>query len=152
MKILAIDPATSCGWALSESMSGVWDLRVRPDESTGMRLIRFRGKLEEVFRLWRPELVAYEASRNLKFGKAIAVAGELAGVLKVCCTDAGLEFIGFSATEIKKHATGKGNAGKDQMVEAARRRFPTVNIVDDNHADALWILSLAKERYGMLAK
>ena len=45
MNILAIDPATVCGWAHSGAGSGVWDLSVRADESNGMRLLRLRAKL-----------------------------------------------------------------------------------------------------------
>ena len=42
---------------------------------------------------------------------------------------------------IKKHATGKGNASKDEMVASARARGHTP--VDDNEADALALLSWA---------
>ena len=47
----------------------------------------------------------------------------------------------FSATEIKKHATGKGNASKPMMIEAARNKLGYTG-ADDNEADALWILDL----------
>ena len=30
------------------------------------------------------------------------------------------------------------------MIEEAKRRFPEINIIDDNHADALALLELAK--------
>ena len=41
---------------------------------------------------------------------------------------------------IKKYATGKGNAKKPHMLDAAKARW--TGIVDDNHADALWLLAL----------
>jgi Holliday junction resolvasome RuvABC endonuclease subunit len=44
---------------------------------------------------------------------------------------------------IKKHATGKGNAGKDQMIEAMQLRGHPVT--DDNEADALALLHCALE-------
>ena len=34
------------------------------------------------------------------------------------------------------------------MVEAARVKWPDVEIVDDNMADALWLLDLAKSELG----
>ena len=39
---------------------------------------------------------------------------------------------------MKRHATGKGNAGKPAMIGAALRRWGHV-VKDDNEADALWI-------------
>ena len=49
MNILALDPATKCGWAISPTIGGTWDLSTRRDESKGMKLIRFRNKLTERF-------------------------------------------------------------------------------------------------------
>ena len=66
-----------------------------------------------------------------------------------------IEYIGVPVGKIKKHATGKGNAGKPAMVEAARRLYPDANIKvnskgegDDDHADALCLLHFAQETYG----
>ena len=42
---------------------------------------------------------------------------------------------------IKKHATGKGNAGKDEMIAAMRALDH--GVTDDNEADALAILHWA---------
>ena len=36
LKILAIDPATNCGWALNRDLYGVWKLQTKRDESVGM--------------------------------------------------------------------------------------------------------------------
>lgn len=37
---------------------------------------------------------------------------------------------------LKKYATGKGNAPKDQVMLAASKRYPNLGIVDNNTADA----------------
>jgi Holliday junction resolvasome RuvABC endonuclease subunit len=63
----------------------------------------------------------------------------------VWCYDNSIEYRGYSPSEIKKHATGKGNANKDAILKAARQRWPDVEIVDDNEADALWLLDLAQK-------
>ena len=39
-------------------------------------------------------------------------------------------------TVLKKYATGKGNAGKQEVMLAASRRYSWADIVDDNTADA----------------
>jgi Holliday junction resolvasome RuvABC endonuclease subunit len=147
MKILAIDPATKCGWAHSVGASGVWDLSIRRDESGGMRLLRLRAKLNAVFDDVGVDVLVFEAARNAapKMQGALSVQSELQGVIKLWCHDNGVEYRGYSPSEIKKHATGKGNANKDAILKAARQRWPDVEIVDDNQADALWLLDLAQK-------
>lgn len=149
MRILAIDPATKCGWAHSCEISGTWDLSVRRDESAGMRLIRFRGKLNEIARDVGVDLVVYEAARHAapKMQGALVIQAMIQGVLVSWCEDNSIEYRGVSPSEVKKHATGRGNAGKDLMVQAAKERWPERPIKDDNEADALWILDLAEQTY-----
>lgn len=36
------------------------------------------------------------------------------------------------------------------MVKAAKETFKKIKIVDDNHADALWLLAMAVEEYGCI--
>ncbi len=148
MKILAIDPATKCGWAHSDGASGVWNCAPLRDESAGMRLIRFRSKLREILEGAGIDLVVFEAARNVFHQGALVVQSELQGVLKLFCEENKINYRGFSPSEIKKHATGKGNAGKEQMLSAARLKFSKIKILDDNHADALWLLDLASKLYG----
>ena len=149
MGILAIDPATACGWAHSAGPSGVWDLRILRDESDGMRLIRMRSKLREIFLAHPFNLLVFEAARNAmpKMQGALVVQAQIQSVVKVWCIDHEVQFRGYSPTEIKRHATGRGNANKAEMIAAAKLRWPSVPIIDDNHADALWILSLAVATY-----
>lgn len=42
---------------------------------------------------------------------------------------------------LKAYATGRGNSGKDAMILAAARRFPTF-AGDNNQADALWLAAI----------
>lgn len=147
MNILALDPATKCGWAHSAGPSGTFDLSIRRDESAGMRLIRLEGKLNDVKSGSGIDLVVYEAARNCapKMQGALVVQAMLQGVLVAWCEKNGIQYRGYSPSEIKKHATGKGNAGKDQMIAAAKQKFNLTG--DDNEADALWLLDLAKREY-----
>lgn len=148
--ILALDPATKCGWALSPEISGVWDLSIRADESKGMRLLRFKAKLIEIYESHPFKVVAYEAARAAAPGRqgALVVQASIQAVLILFCEEKGIEYIGYSPKEIKKHATGTGNANKDAMIKAAEKQWPRVVIIDDNHADALHVLSLAQSLIG----
>lgn len=148
LTILALDPAVHCGFAHQCGISGTWDLTVRRDESAGMRLIRLRGKLNEVLKNAPFNLLVFEAARHAAPGQqgALVVQAELQGVVKAWCHDNHIEYRGYSPSEVKKHATGKGNASKEAMIDFAKVKWGrTVKIVDDNHADALWILDLAKK-------
>ena len=71
-------------------------------------------------------------------------AAKLIGVLEVVAHKRGINLSPYSASQIKKHATGKGNSGKPAMIAAAKAKWPEVKIIDDNHADALWLLDLSK--------
>lgn len=44
--------------------------------------------------------------------------------------------VSVAPSVLKKYATGKGNAGKDEVLAAAIRRYPTINITGNDAADA----------------
>lgn len=145
LKILALDVATHCGWAVSKEIYGVWDLSPKRDESAGMRLIRFRSKLYEVIKSEKINLIVFERPGGMHVG-AVIVQSELQGQVKVVCEDLHIQYRGYSSHEIKKFATGKGNSGKPAMIQAAKDKlnYPGSN---DNEADALWLLMLAENDY-----
>ena len=152
MRILALDPATKCGWAYMNGgnrISGTWDLSIRRDESAGMRLIRMRSKLNEIFEQG-VDLVVYEAARASAPGRqgALVVQASIQSVLQVWSEDHSLPYRGFSPSEIKKFATGKGNANKDAMMAAVRAKFGVDATADDNECDAVALLYLALREYG----
>ena len=139
--ILALDVATHCGWATATA-SGVWDLSIKRDESSGMRLIRFKAKLLEILTLENIGLVAFERTSGMH-KHAIITQSELHGALKSTLEERNIPYVAYSATEIKKFATGKGNAGKPVMIQAAKDKLGYSG-ADDNEADALWIYQLCK--------
>jgi len=147
LRILALDPATHCGYAISHTLYGVWNLTAKRDESVGMRLIRLRSKLHEVIECERINLVVFERPGGA-FKGAIIVQSELQGQIKVVCEDKSIPYRAYSSQEIKKFATGKGNAGKPAMIAAAKLKlgYPEERNNDDE-CDALWMLELAKSEY-----
>ena len=80
LNILAIDPATRCGWASSVDVYGTWDLKTRADESWGMKLLRFEAKLREVISIQHKSVIVYErpGGRNTR---AIITQSKIIGVL-----------------------------------------------------------------------
>lgn len=141
MKILALDIATNTGWKTGTT-SGVWNLKPNRGESEGMRVVRFKSKVKELIALEGITVVAYERPAGLH-KSSIMVASEMVGVLKDLCIEKGIQLACYSAAEIKKHATGKGNANKEEMIRSAIKLGFSPS--DDNEADAIHLYNLASK-------
>ncbi len=146
IRLLALDVATHCGWC-TRTASGVWDLSIRRDESSGIRLIRFKAKLKELIELEEIDIIAFERTAG-KYKSSIIVQSELHGALKLFLEENMIHYVSYSASEIKKFATGKGNANKEAMIKAAQTNFAMVGD-DDNEADAIHIYHFAKKILGI---
>jgi hypothetical protein len=73
--------------------------------------------------------------------------GELGGVVRLALHDAGIPFVAVVPSALKRYATGRGNASKDEMKAAARARLGFVG-EDDNEADALWLRAMGCDGLG----
>jgi len=139
MNILSLDIATKTGWK-TRTASGVWDFTLKKSDSYGMRIVRFKAKVREMIDLENIDIISYERVAGLHKG-AIIVASEMVGVLHDLCIEKGIEITAYSAPEIKKFATGKGNANKAAMVQAAKEKYGYIGDSDDE-ADAIHLYYL----------
>lgn len=145
MNILALDLGTKTGWAVSLNgavASGVQDLTPRRFDGGGMRFLRFREWLQKMFADNKYDAVFFEEVRRHMGTDAAHIYGGLMGQLTEICERLSIPYEGVPVGTIKKHATGKGNADKPKMIEAAQRLYPGLAIEDDNHADALCLLDM----------
>lgn len=53
-----------------------------------------------------------------------------------------------STTQVKKYATGKGNASKMEVMAAAIKRYPDADIANDNEADAVILAAYLRRALG----
>jgi crossover junction endodeoxyribonuclease RuvC len=147
VRILAIDPGTSCGWAVRHSAdtwdSGVWDLAPRRHEGGGMRFLRLRAYLREVLDRFPPDVVAYEEVRMHRGVDAAHIYGGVVAVVVEECEARKIPYSTVHYATAKKTATGKGNADKAAMVAAANARWPRAEPFHDDEADARWIAEAA---------
>jgi crossover junction endodeoxyribonuclease RuvC len=61
----------------------------------------------------------------------------------------GVPVVEVVTSQLKLYATGKGNAGKGLMIDAAARRLPdVVTGADDNRVDALWLAAMGYDHAG----
>jgi len=151
--VLALDLGTTTGWALrgydSLITSGTVSFKPSRFDGGGMRYLRFQNWLSEMDRLAGPiATIFFEEVRRHAGTDAAHVFGGLMAVLTAWAELRGVPYQGVPVGTIKKSATGKGNASKSMMIEAARARgfLPK----DDNEADAIAILLWALETKGGL--
>lgn len=152
--LLALDLGTTTGWALRGHdgliTSGTVSFKPGRYDGGGMRYLRFTNWLSEIDRLSGPiEAIYFEEVRRHVGTDAAHAFGGLLAVLTSWAELRGVPYQGVPVGTIKKHATGKGNANKQAMIDAARERG--FSPADDNEADAIAILLWAIETQGGLA-
>ena len=142
--VLALDLGTTTGWAIGSSplsiISGVMKLQPGRFDSASMRFIRFVAHLNGFTVLHPIDFVVYEEVRSHKGTDAAHIYGGLMAHLQVWAEERGIPYEGVPVSTIKRWATGKGNAGKPEMIRAmqALGHKPA----DDNEADALALCRL----------
>ncbi len=146
--ILALDLGTHTGWALHHRdgsiTSGTGHFQPQRFEGGGMRYLRFRRWLNELLAAaGHINAVYFEEVRRHAGVDAAHAYGGFMGQLTAWCELNQIPYQGVPVGTIKKHATGKGNAGKDEMIAAAVTRGHAPE--DDNEADALALLHWAIE-------
>jgi len=150
--ILALDLGTTTGWALRGSdghiTSGSESFRPQRFEGGGMRFLRFKRWLTEIKQSCDEIdcLHFEEVRRHVSTDAAHAYGGFLA-TLTAWCEHHQIPYQGVPVGTIKKHATGKGNASKDERAATARARGHAP--ADDNEADAQALPHWAIEQHGL---
>ncbi len=164
--VLSLDLGTTTGYAIYApirgkiTQTGILNNEAKSTQSTGFKYIKFRGNLQELSDICAHsgepiEIVCFEDVARHTATKAAQMYGGFRAIMESFCIDNRIEYGGYGVSEIKKHATGKGNAGKPLMVEMARKKwhipakYPNLHSNQkgfDDVADALWILDLARTR------
>lgn len=141
--VLALDLATVTGFALrgrdGKTNSGRVRLPAYEEGREGVRMLKLfewldKKKAEATGRI---DHVSWENAFHQK-GSAGELFDNFVGVIRMWCEKNGASYSWVSVRTLKKHATGTGNADKDQMVGAARRLG--FKVIDHNEADAIHVL------------
>lgn len=145
MHVLALDLSlTALGWARNygEQRSGVWS----PPGKGVERLASVQNWLDGM--LLRADLVVIEGYSFASKGRAVVSLGELGGTVRLHLHQNGVPYAEIPPSCRAKLATGKGNAGKDEVLAAAIRRLGYAGH-DHNEADALWLMQAAQHGFGL---
>jgi len=140
------------GWAMwksGEVTSGSIDLtrrRGKRFDGPGMKFVRFDRWLRS---MPQPSLISFEEVRRHRgVDAAHAYGGYLSHLTAFCdVQDPQIPYEGVGVGAIKKRATGNGTASKEMMVDACCGKLGIIP-VDDNEADAAWLLVLMVEAEG----
>jgi Holliday junction resolvasome RuvABC endonuclease subunit len=149
--ILALDLGTQTGWALRQQdhsiTSGTEPFKPQRFEGGGMRYLRFKRWLAELQACETGlQAIFFEEVRRHASTDASHVYGGFLGLLTAFAEHHQIPYQGVPVGTIKKHATGKGNAGKSEVINAMRALGHQP--VDDNEADALALLHWAIAQEG----
>jgi len=154
--ILALDLGTTTGWALRSANGpvahGFVSFKSQRFEGGGMRYLRFGRWLADMLALSGSQTgsqanltgigaIYFEEVRRHLGVDAAHVYGGLLATLTAWCEHHQIPYQGVPVGTIKRHATGKGNAGKAEVIAAMKALGHPVT--DDNEADALALLHWA---------
>ncbi len=152
MKILGLDIATKTGWCLMEDMkileSGVEDFTIKRGESPGMKFLRFRHWLDQLFHITMPKVIFYEQA-HYRGGAATECCVGLITRVHEKAAEMGINYQGVHSSTLKKFIAGHGKADKKVIMGIIEQKF-SIKVIDDNHADAIAICLYAESEVGKL--
>lgn len=141
-KVIGIDPGMSTGWAYtSESgpvIAGTWNLKGSDDHEL---IVLFRNMCELIDKVV-PEIVCYE--EPVARGMAARSLNRQMGIIILACEVCAVPHYPVNPGTLKKHATGRGNATKEEMSEALWGKGG-YRADDHNAVDAHWLADYARK-------
>lgn len=114
---------------------GVYQLADKSGAAIDDRILTAHNILCDLLDEYMPDVVAIEAPFAVRSTSAIPLA-QVNGVLKLTAKLRGIQSVNVPPMSAKKRLTGKGNANKTEMIEAAK---PIIGDVSEHTADALAI-------------
>lgn len=149
MKVIGLDLSLS-STGVACSLGWTERIRIRPDGSS--RFTRMRWIKAAVMEHARgADLVVVEGPSFASPSTGQAGHHERAGLWWFVMDGidaAGLRWLEVPPTTLKKYATGRGNAGKDEVLAAAVRRFGHIEVRGNDEADALWLAAIGVDLLG----
>jgi len=141
--IMTLDLGTTTGFATCDLRgnitSGTVSFKTGRFEGGGMPFLRFKRWLTDLkATLGDINAIFFEEVRAHKGVDAAHKYGGFVAHLTAWCEHHRIPYSGIPVGTIKKHVTGKGNASKEEVVAAVKKKgFAPI---DDNEADSLALL------------
>jgi Holliday junction resolvasome RuvABC endonuclease subunit len=135
MKVLALDLATSTGWAVLDGEHvdvGTWTL----DGCRGEKGEHLESLLLDAIARHRPDLIAFEEPLFFRGGGALLLVG-LQFTVERICERTRTTYVSVPVSTLKLFATGSGRSKKPAMIAAARD--VTGRDMNEHEADAFHV-------------
>jgi len=156
-RVVGVDLSlTSTGVAVVERDGAVAVHRLQPKGMSGHE--RLRWIVEHVEALCSPLFAPRDEWADVVVVEALFVGGKTQGslgerfglfwLLRDRLYSLGIPATTMEPSQLKKYATGRGNAGKDEVLLGVARRYPDVEITGNDQADALALAAAARDHYG----
>ena len=143
--VIGIDPsltATGVAWP-----DGATDVIKWPGSDTS-RLVYAYGRMAEIADTSPGTLFVLEGLSYGSKGSAITGQAELGAVIRLAFAHYGADVLVVPPSTLKKYATGKGNANKDLVRDAARDRLGLPAGVTSDECDAAWLRQIGLRLVG----
>lgn len=157
MRVVGIDPSlTSTGIAKVDVLPNglvlpIWTGRIKSSGKRGDTLAQRMARLDSLVNgigdaFAAPDLVVIEGPAYAKSNPGMHDRSGLWWLVVRYMFEAKLPVAEVPPTIRAKYATGRGNAGKDEVLSAVVRRYPDADITGNDEADAL-VLAAMGARY-----
>lgn len=136
MRVLSFDLGTTFGWALQDDgLEEFGEVELVGDE--GERYLRFLQLATSMLHAKLDE-TGFVAFEDVRFSRGASYIPGQRAMLMALCVMLEIPYVGVGVSELKKYATGNGNANKDDMIAAAREIVDYPDLTD-NMADAILV-------------
>lgn len=143
MSIVTLDLSLTATGFCADRRSETWTTKLRGHE----RLQYIRDAVYASLVYEKPSCVFIEGFAFGAKGSSVYEIGGLGWMVRHLLWEFNVPYATVPPSSLKKYATGKGNANKDEMIAAAIRRFGFPGS-DNNAADAWLLWHLANEHLG----
>lgn len=145
MRVLGIDPGIEkTGFGIAEEVNNQIKaidyglIKTSSKKPFEQRLLTIHSELEQVIKVFRPEVAVVEDLFFCKNVKTAFVVGQARGVAVLTCSKYGLKYAHFTPLQVKKSVAGYGNADKNQVQQMTKILLNLKEIPrPDDVADAL---------------
>jgi crossover junction endodeoxyribonuclease RuvC len=122
----------------------------KKDDDLATRWRRLQNLQSKITALGKVDLVLIEQPAYSKSGGHMHDRSGVWWMVVNVLLGRGTPVVEVTPSSLKLYATGKGNAGKPQLLEAAVRRLPHIeHYGDDNRVDALWLAAMGLDHLGL---